>query len=245
VSRPPPNAARRLTAAALQARLRAVASARYAKIAAWFFKTGPGEYGEGDVFIGVRAPAMHRIVRDFVALPLPQVRRLLRSKVHEDRMAAVLVLARRAERADDAHRRELFDFYLAHAERVNNWDLVDGSAPQVVGGYSATRRRGALDRLARSANLWERRIAIVATLHLIRLGQFDDTLRIAARLLSDEHDLIHKAAGWMLREVGKRDCDVLRGFLRRHAAAMPRTMLRYAIERMTPAERKKWMAKKA
>jgi 3-methyladenine DNA glycosylase AlkD len=232
-----------MTAREVQARLRKLASPRIAAINAWFFKTGPGQYGEGDEFIGLRAAALHAAAGDFRDLPLPQVRLLLRSRVHEDRGVALLILVRKFRRADESARRAIFNFYLANADRVNNWDLVDASAPAIVGGHLAGRgdRRAVLDRLARSANLWERRIAIVATLHLIRLDRFADTFRIARRLLADRHDLIHKATGWMLREAGKRDRAALEGFLRRHCRRMPRTMLRYAIERFPARLRRAYL----
>jgi 3-methyladenine DNA glycosylase AlkD len=209
-----------------------------------FFKTGPGQYGEGDRFIGVTVPELRAVAKEFRDLPLREIDALLQSPWHEARLLGLVILVRAFERGDASTRREVYDLYLDRTDRINNWDLVDSSAPQIVGGFLADRadRARVLDRLARSKSLWERRIAIVSTLYLIRTSQFDDTLRIAERLLDDEEDLMHKAAGWMLREVGKKDEPTLRRFLDRHAGRMPRTMLRYAIERLPDAARRRYMA---
>jgi 3-methyladenine DNA glycosylase AlkD len=221
----------------IQARLRSLGNSEAAAFAAGFFKTGPGQYGEGDVFLGIRVPVLRRVAREYRGLALDQIIELLRSAVHEERLLALLILVWRAAQAEDAAKKEIFDLYLAHTRFINNWDLVDSSAPTIVGGHLAERSHKPLYRLAASRCIWERRISIIATLYFIRQGQYDDTLRIAERLLGDREDLIHKAAGWMLREVGKRDQPVLEGFLRQHVGIMPRTMLRYAIERF-PAERR-------
>lgn len=205
-----------------------------------FFKTERGGYGEGDVFLGVRVPAARKVARRF-DLELEETEELLRSPLHEERLVALLVLVRRFERGDEPVRRALFDLYLESTDRVNSWDLVDVSAPSVVGGHLLDRPRDVLDRLARSVSVWERRIAIVATLTFIRAGQHDDTLRLSRVLLRDEHDLIRKAVGWMLREVGKRDEPSLVRFLEDHAPEMPRVMLRYALERLGAAERRRLM----
>lgn len=230
---------------ALQTALRAAAQPAGAAFAQRFFKTGPGEYGEGDVFLGVRVPAVRTLAKQGDALRLPAVLRILQSRFHEERLLALLLLVRRFERGDEATRREIFELYLRETRRINNWDLVDVSAPNIVGAWLRDRPRGILRELARSASLWERRIAIVATLAFIRAGDFADTLAISRLLLRDPHDLIHKATGWMLREVGKRDAPTLRSFLATHAAAMPRTMLRYAIERLPVAERQSWLEARA
>jgi 3-methyladenine DNA glycosylase AlkD len=195
-----------------------------------FFKTGPGQYAEGDQFIGVRVPAMRRIARNFDHLPLADVAQLLSSPVHEERFLALVLLVRRY-RKTPALRDAIFRLYLDHARFVNNWDLVDVSAEHLVGSHLLNRPRSLLRKLAKSSLLWERRIAIIATFHFIRNGQFDDTLQIAELLLDDPEDLIHKAVGWMLREVGNRDRKTEEAFLLRHARRMPRTMLRYAIEK--------------
>jgi len=225
------------TVIAVRAALRACANARDAKVLQWFFKTGPGEYGEGDVFIGVRVPTLRKLVREFAAADESVVQELLASPTHEERLLALLILVDQFEKGADKDRARIHRFYLEHTDRINNWDLVDSSAPGIVGAWLLNRSRTGLDRLARSPSLWERRIAIVATYAFIRRGQFDDTLRVVDRLLGDRHDLIHKAAGWMLREVGKRDTAVLEQFLAPHYRTMPRTMLRYAIERF-PADRR-------
>ncbi|MGF1471400.1 MAG: DNA alkylation repair protein [Rubrobacteraceae bacterium] len=206
-----------------------------------YFKTGPGGYGEGDVFIGVRVPVVRAVVRRFDGLEITDVADLLPSKVHEERLAALLCLVRRYDRGDEPTRERVYDLYLQHTAYVNNWDLVDTSAPQIVGRHLLDRPRDVLDRFARSSSVWERRISIMATLAFIRDGDFGDTLRIARTLMRDEHDLIHKAVGWMLREVGNRDEAPLIGFLDRYSPEMPRTMLRYAIEKLDPQTRARLM----
>jgi 3-methyladenine DNA glycosylase AlkD len=219
-------------------KLRALASPEVAVSSARFFKTGPGQYGEGDTFIGVRVPALRKLARECRALPLTEIAVLLRSPVHEERLLALLVLVLGVGKGDDDHRKVVYGFYLDNTQHVNNWDLVDSSAPAIVGGYLRDKARTPLVRLAKSVSLWERRIAVVATQHFIRLDQFDDTLAISRLLLSDKEDLIHKATGWMLREVGDRDEAALATFLDEHGPAMPRMMLRYAIEHFTPEKRR-------
>lgn len=208
-----------------------------------FFKCGPGEYGEGDVFIAVTVPAQRAIARQFRDLPLADVEQLLTSHVHEERLTALLILVYQFRRGDERRRRQIFTLYMKRLQFINNWDLVDTSAAQIVGGWLADKPRGLLDRLARSTHLWSRRVAIIATFHYIQRGERRDAIRIATILVNDTHDLIHKAVGWMLREVGKRaDEAALTTFLERHAATMPRTMLRYAIERRPAIERARWMS---
>jgi 3-methyladenine DNA glycosylase AlkD len=224
-----------------ETRLREIADDEVAAGMRRFFKTGAGQYGEGDRFLGVKAGPLRRLARECGALPLDEARKLLGSAFHEARMLALLVLVRAFEKGGDASRKAIYDLYLASTGRVNNWDLVDASAPAIVGGFLAGRGRGPLTRLARSASLWERRIAVVSTLFFIRRGDFQDTLRLAGLLLGDGEDLIHKAVGWMLREVGKRDVAVLEGFLAGHCRQMPRTMLRYAIERLPEARRQQYL----
>jgi 3-methyladenine DNA glycosylase AlkD len=208
-----------------------------------FFKTAPGQYGAGDHFLGIRVPATRKLSREFADLPIADIEKLLHDKWHEARMLALVILVNRFERGDAAERNLIFRTYLANTDRINNWDLVDLSAPGIVGAHLETRSRAVLDKLARSKNLWERRIAIVSTYWFIRRNDFADTLRIATALLGDSHDLIHKAVGWMLREVGKRDERVLEAFLDEHCRAMPRTALRYSLERMSPAKRKRYMVR--
>jgi len=231
-----------MNVATLRQRLRAHASAKDAAILQWFFKTGPGEYGEGDVFIGVRVPAMRRVCRECGDnVSVATVEQLLRSQVHEDRALALMLLVSAFGRGDEREQKAIYDRYLANTRYINNWDLVDLSAPSIVGGWLSARSRAPLRRLARSASLWERRIAIVATQAFIRRDELEDTLEIADLLIHDEHDLIHKAVGWMLREVGKRDGVVLRTWLRPRHTHMPRTMLRYAIERFPESERRRYL----
>lgn len=222
-------------------RLRAMGSPEAAVFAARYFKTGPGQYGEGDVFLGIRVGPLRQLARELKELPEAEVLTLLRSKFHEARLLALLILTRTATRGDSATRARVYDLYLGHTKYVNNWDLVDTSARDIVGGYLHDRDRSPLDRLTQSERLWERRIAVVATWYFIGRGEFDETLRIVERLLNDRHDLIHKAAGWMLREVGKRDRTALEGFLKRHQRTMPRTMLRYAIERFPDDLRRSYL----
>lgn len=206
-----------------------------------FFKTGPGGYGEGDTFIGVRVPACRRVVRAHRGLPLDDCLRLLESPVHEERLVGLLLMVHLFE-SDPERRRDVYDAYLAHTGRIDNWDLVDLSCPRIVGTFLLDRSRRPLYRLARSELIWERRIAIVSTMALIAAGELDDTFAISERLLDDDHDLIHKACGWMLREAGKRDEERLVAFVGEHAPVMPRVMLRYAIERLDPKTRARLMA---
>ncbi|MEJ0034633.1 MAG: DNA alkylation repair protein [Gammaproteobacteria bacterium] len=228
-----------LTAALVKRALAQFGTPERAVGASRFFKTGKGEYGEGDVFIGCTVPECRLVAKEFRALPLGEIEKLMMSRVHEERAVGLFILVAQFERSGD---RKIFQLYRKRMAFVNNWDLVDMSAPGIVGGWLADKPRGLLDTLAKSKVLWYRRIAIVATFYFIRRGESKDAIRIAERLVNDERDLIHKAVGWMLREVEKRaSASALEGFLRRHAATMPRTMLRYAIERLTPAEKEKWM----
>jgi len=230
------------TARAVRSQLAAVADPARAKSSAGFFKTGAGQYGEGDVFIGVTVPQQRIVAREFRDLPLAEIERLLASKIHEERLTALIILVDSYERGNDDTQAAIYAFYLDHLSQVNNWDLVDSSAAQIVGTHLLDRKRNALRNLARSKSMWERRVAMVATYAFIRRGEHEDAFAIAELLLTDEHDLIHKATGWMLREVGKRASETeLRRFLTEHAAHMPRTALRYAIERLPPTERKSWL----
>ncbi|RXZ71748.1 DNA alkylation repair protein [Agromyces albus] len=245
-----------VTAEAVVAVLAEHASADRAAVAVRFFKTGPGQYGEGDRFIGVSVPATRSVVARFPGLPPVEAGKLLESPVHEHRLAALLVMvrqfrvARRPRTRDDDARRALHEAYLAavRAGRVNNWDLVDSSAEVLVGEFLRAAGRGEdslLDELAASDSLWERRVAVLATFAFIRAGDGVPILRLAPRLLGDREDLMHKAVGWMLRELGKRvDRDLLRGFLDEHAPRMPRTMLSYATEHLSPDERAAYRAQR-
>lgn len=233
-----------MTANDVKQKLKSLASPDVAKSSVRFFKTGPGQYGEGDSFIGVNVPTLRTVSREFRLLPINEIESLLNSSIHEERRLALMILVLQVAKCDDAHRQVVFDFYLENTRFVNNWDLVDCSAPQVVGGFLLDKSRTPLFDLTRSKSVWERRIAIVSTQHFIRHADFADTLAISQKLLKDEEDLIHKAAGWMLREVGKKAQPVLEAFLDRHGTAMPRTMLRYAIERFPPDQRRAYLQRK-
>jgi 3-methyladenine DNA glycosylase AlkD len=224
---------------ALKRDMRALADPAKAKIFAGFFKTGKGQYGEGDIFLGIMTPGQRAIAKKYNALDLESIGELLAGKIHEHRAVALSILTAQYEKASPEAQTAIFDFYLAHALGINNWDLVDLSAPRIVGDYILRhpRRKNVMYKLARSKNLWERRIAILATLAFIRAGQFEHTFALAEILMRDPHDLIHKAVGWMLRETGKRDLPALEAVLEKHATHMPRTMLRYAIERFPEDKR--------
>ncbi len=206
-----------------------------------FFKTRPGEYGAGDVFLGLTVPVSRKIARTYRALSFTDIHTLLASPVHEKRLIALLILVDRYQHGDAQMQKTVFDFYLKHIARVNNWDLVDTSADKIIGAQLFKSSSAPLLTFARSKNIWERRIAILSTFYFIRQNIFEPTIAIVEFLLQDTHDLIHKACGWMLREVGKRDKSAVLDFLREHKDHMPRTMLRYAIERFTPAEKKRLM----
>lgn len=225
----------------VQKELRALASPEIALIQQGFFKTGKGQYGEGDLFLGIKVPLLRALAKQQRDAGLATVAQLLASKYHEERVFALLLLMLFYQRADESQQQAAFDLYLGNSARINNWDLVDISAPHIVGRHLEHKPRKVLHRMAKSESLWERRIAIIATFHFIRLGDFADTLKIAKMLLRDEHDLMHKAVGWMLREVGKRDHAAEEGFLLQHYHDMPRTMLRYAIERFPEQRRKDFL----
>lgn len=207
-----------------------------------FFKTGPGEYGEGDIFIGVTVPNVRRTDRRYYAdTSLEDKLKLLRSGIHEERLLALIMLVLKYAKEDTSGKERIYKFYLRNTAFINNWDLVDLTAHHIVGAYLEDKDRGPLYKLARSKSLWERRISILATFHYIRNREYNDTLAIAGTLVNDRHDLIHKAVGWMLREVGNRDKAREEVFLKKYYKTMPRTMLRYAIEKFTEAERKRYL----
>jgi len=226
----------------LLSELASAADPERAKSSAWFFKTGKGQYGEGDQFLGVSVPAQRKIALGHIDLEPAAIEKLLASKLHEHRFVALEILVAQFEAGTPKVQAEIYRFYLAHTAGINNWDLVDTSAPYIVGQYLLTRPRKVLRKLAKSKNIWERRIAIVSTFAFIRAGQTEDTFSVAQTLLADKHDLIHKAVGWALREAGKNNPDLLLGFLEEHYDRLPRTALRYAIERFSPAERKRFLA---
>ena len=222
-------------------RLMALGDTEQAAVSQRFFKTGPGEYGEGDIFIGIKVPVLRQLVKEVENLPITEIKKLLRSRIHEERLIALLMLVRRYSRADEPNRKQIYDLYLQNTSFVNNWDLVDLSAHYIVGPYLADKSRAPLYRLAESDSLWERRIAIMSTFHFIKNGEFSETLVISKLLLSDTKDLIHKAVGWMLREIGKRHLQTEENFLKKHYRKMPRTMLRYAIEKFPEHKRQAYL----
>ncbi len=225
----------------IQTALREQANDSDAMVLRRFFKTGPGEYGEGDRFIGVRVPATRRIAQKYRNLPLADTLALLRSSVHEERLLALIILKRKYQEGGQDEQAEIYGTYLDHTRYINNWDLVDASAEHIVGAYLKNRSREPLHALAHSESIWERRIAIMSTFHFIKNNEFDQTIRIAEILVSDSEDLIHKAVGWMLREVGKRDRNKEEFFLKKHYRSMPRTMLRYAIEKFPENLRQQYL----
>jgi 3-methyladenine DNA glycosylase AlkD len=225
--------------------VRAVARRERAESNRWFFKTGPGEYGEGDRFLGITLPQLRALAREHQNVRLADAGVLLRSPWHEERLLALLILVGRYAGGDERTRDAIYRLYLRNTASINNWDLVDCSAAHIVGAHLERRNRRVLRHLARSQSVWERRIAIIATFHYIRQGDFSDALAIAGLLRRDEHDLIHKAVGWMLREIGKQDRAAEERFLHRHATTMPRTMLRYAIEKFPERQRHRYLARRA
>jgi len=242
-----------MTAENVQKELRVFASAERKKAVEWFFKTGKGQYGEGDIFIGVATPDARRISRKYRDLPFAELQTLIASPIHEERSCALSILvqryekggerANRAPRANPEPRKTILDFYLRNRQYVNNWDLVDCSAHKILGRaiHEGLQEVGILDRLAVSDILWERRIAIIATMYFIHKGQLDHTFRLAERLLADREDLMHKAVGWMLREAWKKDPAAVEAFLIRHYPQIPRTALRYAIEKMEETKRQRFL----
>ncbi len=220
-----------------------------AKILLRFFKTGKGQYGEGDFFLGITVPESRTIAKKYVDLQFADIEKLINNKYHEARLVAIIILVAKYRNADKRgllkEKKDIYNFYLSHTKNINNWDLVDLSSEYIVGSYLFDKDRKILDKLAKSKNLWERRIAIISTFAFIYKGEYEGTFKIVKILMKDEHDLIHKACGWMLREVGKRISEVpLLKFLDEHSNEMPRTMLRYAIERLPEAERKYYLKKK-
>lgn len=226
--------------------IRRQASSERALVSARFFKTKKGQYGEGDIFVGLTVPQCRSLVIQFFNLSLPDIKKLLASKIHEERLIALLLLVRQFEKGDEKTKKVIYNFYIKHTRFVNNWDLVDLSADKIVGAFLYNKPHPILYTLLTSRNLWERRIAIIATFAFIKKGTYEPTLKISLKLLQDKHDLIQKAVGWMLREVGKK-CSraVLIDFLQKHAHEMPRTMLRYSIEHFSEKERKRFLNQKS
>ncbi|MFK7859288.1 MAG: DNA alkylation repair protein [Granulosicoccus sp.] len=225
----------------LQAKFRQLGNPVVAEKSLRFFKTGVGQYGEGDFFLGVRVPEIRAFAKKQKGVLLKEILCVLKSPYHEERLLALIMMVNIFKKADERHRKEIYTSYLDNTRYVNNWDLVDSSAHQIVGGYLLEKNKDKLATLSRSENLWERRIAIISTYHFIKKDQFNDTLNISTVLLDDHEDLIQKAVGWMLREVGNRDRLVEEKFLLKHYKSMPRTMLRYAIEKFEEGERKLYL----
>ncbi len=230
-----------MKAAEIIGRLEAMGDPERARVSRSFFKTGPGQYGEGDLFVGLTVPQVRTLAKEVHPLPHAEVIRLLHSPLHEARLLALFLLIKAYDTGDEVARERIFTQYLQSTRYINNWDLVDCSAEHIVGAHLWARDRSLLDTLAASDLLWERRISILATFHFIKRGEFNETLRIAERLLGDREDLMHKAVGWMLREVGKRDLASEEAFLKEHCRGMPRTMLRYAIERFPEPVRQRYL----
>jgi 3-methyladenine DNA glycosylase AlkD len=232
-------------AAKLKKEIRSHKSAEKAKDLAWFFKTGPGEYGEGDKFLGIKVPVIRKIIKNYFTIDLCALNSILTSKFHEERLAALLILVKKYEKAQAVKEKNaIYRYYCNNTTYINNWDLVDQSAPNIIGQHLFSRNRKVLHQWAKSKDLWRKRIAIVATHYFIRNNDFSETLKIAEILLHDKHDLIHKAVGWMLREVGKRDLPAEEKFLQKHYQKMPRTMLRYAIERFAEGKRQFYLKRR-
>ncbi len=230
-----------LTIAGLKKELRSYSSPEAAKLSQRFFKTGPGEYGEGDRFLGVKVGPQRKIAKKYSVLRLKDVEKLLHSKIHEERLVSLFILIHQFEEGGESFKKKIFNLYLKNTKYINNWDLIDLSAPKIIGVYLFNKPRDVLYKLAKSKSLWERRISVLSTFYFIREKDFKDTLKISKILLNDEHDLIHKAVGWMLREVGKKSLEIEEKFLKKHYQKMPRTMLRYSIERFPETKRQAYL----
>ena len=218
-----------------------LANKEKARLLSRFFKTGKGEYGEGDIFLGIMVPKQRELAKKYFNLSLDNIQILLSSKIHEYRLTSLFILIDKYKKADEKEKKKIFDLYLKNTKNINNWDLIDLSAPKIIGNYLFDKNRTILYKLAKSESLWEKRISILSTSYFIGQRQFEDTLKISEILLKDKHDLIHKAVGWMLREVGKRDQQLEEDFLLKHYRDMPRTMLRYAIEKFSGKKKRFYM----
>lgn len=225
----------------LQTEMQALANPKKAKDYARYFKTGKGEYAEGDIFLGITVPFQKRLDAKYKELSLPEIQQLLDSRIHEYRSAALFILSWQFKKADEKQKEEIVKLYLANTSNINNWDLVDVSAPKILGEYLLDKDRKVLYKMASSSLLWDRRIAVLATFAFIAKNDFSDSLKLAELLLKDKHDLMHKAVGWMLREIGKRDQKAEEDFLKKHYRQMPRTMLRYSIEKFDEKKKKFYM----
>ncbi|MCP4667780.1 MAG: DNA alkylation repair protein [Deltaproteobacteria bacterium] len=225
----------------IQKRLRTLGDHEKAIILQKFFKTGPGEYGEGDVFLGITVPQLRKLAKAYQGISVKEAEQLLQSSIHDERLLSLFILVLQYAKGDHAGKKRIYALYVKNIRFVNNWDLVDGSAPHIVGAYLMDKSKKPLYGLAKSKSLWARRIAIMSTFHFIKENTFTETLKISERLLADQEDLIHKAVGWMLREVGKRHLPTEETFLKAHYKNMPRTMLRYAIEKFPESKRQRYL----
>jgi 3-methyladenine DNA glycosylase AlkD len=230
-----------MSAKEIQKKLKSLGNKEKARKHQSFFKTGPGEYGEGDVFIGVTVPELRKLSKEYKTITLKEIKHLLRSLIHEERLLSLFLLIHRYSKGDELEKKRIYELYLKNTKFINNWDLVDSSAGHIVGAFLIDKNKQPLYNLVKSENLWERRISIISTFHFIKHNQFSDTLKISKILLSDKENLIHKAVGWMLREVGKRDISAEEIFLKKHYKIMPRTMLRYAIEKFPESKRQRYL----
>lgn len=227
----------------IQQDLQRLKDSENAKILSKFFKTGKGQYGKGDIFLGIKVPEQRKIAKRYAGLSLDDIGRLLKSKIHEYRLTSLFILVLKYKKEDHSGKHEIIDFYLNNLENINNWDLVDSSAPYLLGDFLLDKDKSILYTLAQSDNLWQRRIAMLSTFAFIKNGRFEDALKISDILVSDRHDLIHKAVGWMLREIGKRDIGAEEEFLQKHYLEMPRTMLRYAVEKFDEDKRQFYLGR--
>lgn len=225
----------------IQRKLQELGSREKAKVLQRFFKTGPGEYGEGDVFVGVKVPELRKLAKEYQKITVKEVKQLLRSAIHEERLLALFILVRKYSKGDEAEKKRIYELYLKNTQFINSWDLVDSSAHHIIGAFLVDKSKEPLYSLAKSMNLWERRISIISTFYFIKHDKYAETLKISEILLTDEQDLIHKAVGWMLREIGKRNMPTEEKFLRKHYKRMPRTMLRYAIEKFPEDKRQRYL----
>ena len=225
----------------LKRELEKIANPEKAKVLEGFFKIGKGEYGEGDIFLGITLPESRKFAQKYSKLSFKEISSLLESKIHEERLISLLILVNNYKDSNQDSKKKIYDFYLKNIKKINNWDLVDLTADKIIGNYLSDKKKDILCKLANSSNLWEKRISIISTFHFIKNNKFEETLKIAEILLNDSHDLIHKAVGWMLREIGKRNQNIEEEFLKKHYKKMPRTMLRYAIEKFPEEERQAYL----
>jgi len=225
----------------IQRKLQEMGSREKATVLQRFFKTGPGEYGEGDVFVGVKVPELRKLAKEYQEITVKEVKQLLRSAIHEERLLALFMLVRKYSKGNETEKKRIYELYLKNTQFINNWDLVDSSAHHIIGAFLVDKSKEPLYSLAKSMNLWERRISIISTFYFIKHGKYAETLKISEILLTDKQDLIHKAVGWMLREIGKRHMPTEEKFLRKHYKRMPRTMLRYAIEKFAEDKRQGYL----